>query len=239
MANSRQYLIEDLSYTNSWRLFKIMAEFVDAFEKMNDLGPAVSIFGSARLNPDDEYYRMAYDISNSLSRSGFNIITGGGPGIMEAGNKGAYDAQGNSVGLHIKLPFEQKANDYINLRCDFRYFFVRKVMFIKYAKAYVVMPGGLGTMDELLETLVLMQTRRIKPFPVILVGRDFWDGLLNWMTEQMVSRGYMKKSDFSLFCMADTADEVVDLIKNKVDLHSFQKNGVACQKTDTSQEEPV
>lgn len=158
---------------------------------------------------------------------------------MEAGNKGAYDAQGNSVGLHIKLPFEQKANDYINLRCDFRYFFVRKVMFIKYAKAYVVMPGGLGTMDELLETLVLMQTRRIKPFPVILVGRDFWDGLLNWMTEQMVSRGYMKKSDFSLFCMADTADEVVDLIKNKVDLHSFQKNGVACQKTDTSQEEPV
>ena len=154
---------------------------------------------------------------------------------MEAGNKGAFDAQGNSVGLHIKLPFEQKANNYITLRCDFRYFFVRKVMFIKYAKAYIVMPGGLGTMDELCETLVLMQTQRIKPFPVILVGRQFWKGLLDWMMEQMVSRGYMKKSDFSLFCMADSSHEVVELIKSKVNLHSFQKNGTACREPDSSQ----
>ncbi len=234
MPNSKQYLIEDLSHINSWRLFKIMAEFVDAFEKLNDLGPAVSIFGSARLHPEDPYYQMAYEISSSLANSGFHIITGGGPGIMEAGNKGAFEAQGKSVGLHIRLPLEQKSNDYINLRCDFRYFFVRKVMFIKHAKAYVVMPGGLGTMDELCETLVLMQTRRIKPFPVILVGKEFWKGLLNWMTEQLVSRGYMQESDFSLFCLADSSGEVVNLVKNRVDLSSFEKSEQTCNNPENS-----
>ena len=216
MPDSRQYLIDDLSHINSWRLFKIMAEFVDAFEKLNDLGPAVSIFGSARETPKDPFYQMAYDIAYRLAGSGFSIITGGGPGIMEAGNKGALDAGGNSVGLHIHLPFEQRANEYINLRCDFRYFFVRKVMFIKYAKAYIVMPGGLGTLDELCETLVLTQTKRIKPFPVILVGREFWQGLLDWFTEQLVARGYMKESDFALFSIADSVWEVVELVKKKV-----------------------
>ncbi len=218
MPNSQQYLIEDLSYTNSWRLFKIMAEFVDAFEKLNDVGPAISMFGSARVTQEDPNYHLAYEISNTLAQSGFSIITGGGPGIMEAGNKGALEADGTSIGLHIQLPFEQKSNDYLNLRCDFRYFFVRKVMFIKYARAYIFLPGGLGTLDELSETLVLMQTKRIKTSPVILVDTTFWEGLLNWFSDKLVKNSYMQKSDFDLFYMADNAQEVIDLVTNKVDI---------------------
>ena len=222
MPGSKQFAIDELSYDNSWRLFKIMAEFVDAFEKLNELGPAISIFGSARETPKDIYYQMTYDIAHGLTKSGFSIITGGGPGIMEAGNKGALDANGNSVGLHIQLPHEQKANDYISLRCDFRYFFVRKVMFIKYATAYIIMPGGLGTLDELFETLVLMQTKRIKTFPVILVGRHFWQGLLDWLTAEVLSRSYMDKIDFELFSIADSAPEVLELIQSKINIDPAQ-----------------
>ncbi|MCA1742942.1 MAG: TIGR00730 family Rossman fold protein [Desulfonatronovibrio sp.] len=212
MPNSKQYLIDDLSQANSWRLFKIMAEFVDAFEKLNDLGEAVSIFGSARVHEDDPVYKLTFDIAKNLTESGYSVITGGGPGLMEAGNKGALEGDGNSVGLHIHLPFEQKSNDFINLRCEFRYFFVRKVMFIKYAKAYVVMPGGLGTLDELSEALVLTQTKRIKPFPIILVGTEFWSGLLDWFKNQLITNGYMKEKDFDMLCVVDTAEEVLEAI---------------------------
>lgn len=212
MPSSRQYLIDDLSQANSWRLFKIMAEFVDAFEKLNDIGEAVSIFGSARVPEEDPIYKLTFDIAKKLTESGYSVITGGGPGLMEAGNKGALEGDGNSVGLHIHLPFEQKSNDFINLRCEFRYFFVRKVMFIKYARAYVVMPGGLGTLDELSEALVLTQTRRIKPFPIILVGSEFWTGLIDWFKNQLLSNGYMKEKDFDMFCVVDTAEEVLEAI---------------------------
>ncbi|WP_028574297.1 TIGR00730 family Rossman fold protein [Desulfonatronovibrio hydrogenovorans] len=212
MANSRQYLIDDLSQANSWRLFKIMAEFVDAFEKLNDLGPAVSIFGSARVKENDPVYRLTFDIAKKLTESGFNVITGGGPGLMEAGNRGAMEGDGSSVGLHIHLPFEQKSNDFIDIRCEFRYFFVRKVMFIKYAKAYVVMPGGFGTLDELSEALVLTQTKRIKPFPIILVGKDFWSGIVDWFKDQLLTNGYISEKDFAMFQLVDTADEVVQAI---------------------------
>ncbi|WP_045213502.1 TIGR00730 family Rossman fold protein [Desulfonatronovibrio magnus] len=215
MANSRQYLIDELSKENSWRLFKIMAEFVDAFEKLQDLGNAVSIFGSARVLPDDPVYKLTFDIAKQLTESGYNVITGGGPGLMEAGNKGAVEGDGNSVGLHIHLPFEQKANDYVNLQCDFRYFFVRKVMFIKYARAYVVMPGGYGTLDELSEALVLTQTKRIKPFPIILVGSDFWSGLVDWFKTEMLTRKFVRQSDLDMFSIVDTAEEVLAAISGK------------------------
>lgn len=213
MPNSRQYLLDELSQENSWRLFKIMAEFVDAIEKLSDLGPAVSIFGSARVDREDPLYELTYEIARQLTLSGYSIITGGGPGLMEAGNKGAMDGDGNSAGLHIHLPFEQKTNDYIKLRTEFRYFFVRKVMFIKYATAYVVMPGGLGTLDELSEALVLTQTRRIKPFPVVLVGSEFWSGLIDWFRKQLLSRGFIKEKDFQLFSVVDTPEEVLAAVK--------------------------
>lgn len=212
MANSQQYLIDELSEVNSWRLFKIMAEFVDAFEKLSDIGSAVSIFGSARVRENDPVYKQTYDIAKLLSESGYSIITGGGPGTMEAGNKGALDGGGDSVGLHIHLPFEQQSNVFTNLRCEFRYFFVRKVMFIKYAKAYVVMPGGFGTLDELSEALVLTQTKRIKPFPIVLVGTEFWSGILDWFRETLLTRGFIKESDFDMFSMADSPEEVLEAV---------------------------
>lgn len=215
MTISRQYLIDELSVANSWRLFKIMAEFVDAFEKLSDIGPAVSIFGSARVHEDDPVYKLTFDIAKKLAVSGYSVITGGGPGLMEAGNKGATEGAGNSVGLHIHLPFEQESNKFTNLRCEFRYFFVRKVMFIKYAMAYVVMPGGFGTLDELSEALVLTQTRRIKPFPIVLVGSDFWSGLLDWFREKLLTQGYIKESDFDMFIIADTPEEVLEAVAGK------------------------
>ncbi len=212
MTYSKQYLIDDLSQANAWRLFKIMAEFVDAFEKMNDLGPAVSIFGSARVHENDPVYKQTFDIAKLLTESGYSVITGGGPGLMEAGNKGALAGNGKSAGLHIHLPFEQKSNDYTNLRCEFRYFFVRKVMFIKYAMAYIVMPGGFGTLDELFEALVLTQTRRIKPFPIVLVGSDFWSGLLDWFRDKLLTQGYINESDFDMFSIADNPEDIVKAI---------------------------
>lgn len=212
MPRSKQYLIDDLSYKNSWRLFKIMAEFVDAFEQLNDIGPAVSIFGSARVPREDPSYTLTYELAKKIAGHNYAIISGGGPGIMEAANKGARDAEGTSVGLHIHLPFEQQSNPYVDIKCDFRYFFVRKVMFVKYAKAYVIMPGGFGTLDEFSEALVLMQTRRIKPCPLILVGRSFWQGLIDWFTTSLCASGYIKQQDFSLFHIVDTVDEVMDIL---------------------------
>jgi uncharacterized protein (TIGR00730 family) len=226
MPPTRQFLIDDLSYRDSWRMFKIMAEFVDGFESLNEIEPAVSIFGSARCTPEDPLYRKTEELAAMLAKAGYTVITGGGPGLMEAGNKGAMEAGGHSVGLHIHLPLEQRANPYLNLRKDFRYFFVRKVMFIKYARAYVAMPGGFGTLDELSEALVLTQTKRIKPFPIVLVGREFWAGLVDWLRERVLPPGFVYEQDFDLFRVVDTPEEVVAIIRDRVPL---EERGLSAQ----------
>ena len=212
----KQYLIDSINVENSWRLFKILAEFVDGFETLGDLYPAVTIFGSARVKPGDETYEKTYEIAKKLSMHGYNIITGGGPGVMEAGNKGAKEGGAQSVGLNIELPLEQSPNPYSTLRLDFQYFFVRKVMFVKYAQAYIGMPGGFGTMDEIFEALTLIQTKRIKPFPVILVGTQYWTGLLEWIRNTLVYGKYISPEDLDFFTLLDDPDEVVHTIKKYV-----------------------
>jgi uncharacterized protein (TIGR00730 family) len=216
MPTSKQYLIDDLSMQESWRLFKILSEIVDGFETLSDLGPAVSVFGSARVKPGDPLYERTMDLARQLTEAGFAVITGGGPGLMEAGNKGAFDAGGKSVGLHIHLPLEQKNNEYLNVRCDFRYFFIRKLMFIKYAMAYIALPGGFGTLDELSEALVLIQTKRIKPFPIVLLGKDYWSGLVDWFRTRLVVDGFCKEQDLDLFLVTDSTEEAVAYISRHV-----------------------
>ena len=213
MKNDR-YLIDQISPQESWRIFRIMAEFVDGIETLSSLEPAVTVFGSARCRPDDKYYRMAAELAGMLAREGYCVITGGGPGIMEAANKGALEAGGQSVGLNIVLPFEQAMNPYTNIHLNFRYFFVRKVMFIKYAMSYVIFPGGFGTMDELFESLTLIQTDKMKPFPVILVGSDFWGGLLDWMRDTMLSEMKIVQEDLAIFTVVDSPGDAVEIIKN-------------------------
>jgi len=194
-----------------------MSEFVDGFDTLSGLkGPAVSFFGSARTAPDDPYYDLTERIAAELVRNGYNVITGGGPGIMEAANKGATEADGNSVGLNINLPFEQEPNSYSNLPLSFKYFFVRKVMFIKYALAFICMPGGFGTLDEVFEALTLIQTRRIKPFPVILVGKEYWSGLLDWIKGKLLATGKVSDEDMLIFTVIDDPVEVVSYIKKTV-----------------------
>lgn len=212
----RQYVIDAMTVQDSWRLFKILAEFVDGFEMLSEIYPAVSIFGSARVRPGDETYERAVVIARKLAQSGYNIITGGGPGIMEAGNKGAREGGAKSVGLNIELPLEQQPNPYSDYRLFFQYFFVRKVMFVKYAQAYVGMPGGFGTMDEIFEALTLIQTKRIKPFPVILVGKDYWEGLLHWVREGLIPGKYVSAEDLDFITVLDDPDEVVHTIKRYV-----------------------
>ncbi|MEJ2689321.1 MAG: TIGR00730 family Rossman fold protein [Deltaproteobacteria bacterium] len=211
-----QYSLDTFKTGDSWRLFRIMSEFVDGFDTLSALPPAVTVFGSARTKPDDPYYQLAVDVSAHLARVGYAVITGGGPGIMEAANKGAAEAGGISIGLNIALPYEQEPNNFANLPLNFKYFFVRKVMFIKYAMAFVCMPGGLGTLDELFESLTLMQTHRIKAFPVILVGSHFWGGLLNWIKEGMLAAGNIDEDDLRFFCVMDDVDEIVDYIRRTV-----------------------
>lgn len=211
-----QYVIDNMSMHESWRLFKIMAEIVDGFDTLGELGLAVSVFGSARVREGDPLYEETRTLSQKLAEAGYAVITGGGPGIMEAGNRGAAEVNGDSVGLNIQLPLEQAPNPYQNIRCDFNYFFVRKVMFVKYAMAYVVMPGGLGTLDELFEASVLSQTKRIKPFPIILYNSTFWGGLLDWIREAMCSRGFLAEDELDMFTICDTPDEVVQFIKRHV-----------------------
>jgi hypothetical protein len=211
-----QYVIDALTIQDSWRLFKILAEFVDGFERLADLYPAVSIFGSARVQPGDEAYEKTVLIARKLAQHGYHIITGGGPGIMEAGNKGAKEGGAKSVGLNIVLPLEQEPNAFSNLRLDFQYFFVRKVMFVKYAQAYVGMPGGFGTLDEIFEAMTLIQTRRIKPFPVILVGRSHWEGLLEWVQQSLLAKEYISPEDLDLVTVLDDPDEVVQTIRKYV-----------------------
>lgn len=216
MHKSKQYVIDDLSMKESWRLFKIMAEVVDGFETMSEIGPAVSIFGSARVPQDHPLYHQTEHLAQLLTGAGYSVITGGGPGLMEAGNKGAYEAGGESIGLHIHLPFEQHSNPYLNVKSDYNYFFIRKVMFIKYALAYIAMPGGYGTLDELSEALVLIQTKRIKPFPIILMGSEYWEGLIDWFKNRMVKDGYCNEDDLNLFYVTDSPEEAVAHIKRHV-----------------------
>lgn len=216
MHNSKQYVIDNLSMQESWRLFKIMSEIVDGFESLSDIGPAVSVFGSARVTPETPLYRDTEKLARLLSEAGFSVITGGGPGLMEAANKGCYEAGGESIGLHIHLPLEQKSNKYLNIRCDFRYFFIRKLIFVKYALAYVALPGGYGTLDELSEALVLIQTKRIKPFPIVLLGKDYWAGLVDWIKARMVGEGFCKVEDLNLFTVVDSPEDAVAYIKKYV-----------------------
>ena len=212
----RQYVIDAITVNESWRLFKILSEFVDGFETLSDSHPCVSIFGSARVSPGEEYYERTVVIARKLAENGFNIITGGGPGLMEAANKGANEGGAKSIGLNIQLPMEQEYNQYSNVRLDFKYFFVRKVMFIKYAQAYIGMPGGLGTLDEIFEALTLIQTERIRPFPVILVGSDYWNGLWEWIKKELLGRGMISPEDMDLVTILDDPDAVVKTIKRFV-----------------------
>lgn len=207
----------EIKTKDSWQIFKIMAEFVQAFETLSKIGPCVSIFGSARTQPDNRYYKMAEDIAEKLTLKGYGIITGGGFGIMEAGNKGAHKGKGKSVGLNIDLPFEQEANTYIDndKLINFDYFFVRKVMFVKYAQGFVVMPGGVGTLDELFEAITLIQTHKIAAFPIVLVGKDYWSGLMDWIKNVMLEKEQnISPEDLDLFTLVDTTDEAVEYIDN-------------------------
>ncbi|QQU02453.1 TIGR00730 family Rossman fold protein [Myroides odoratus] len=205
----------EIKTNDSWGIFKIMSEFVNGYEKMGRIGPCISIFGSARTKKEDPYYKLAEEIAFKVSKAGYGVITGGGPGIMEAGNKGAHLGQGVSVGLNIELPFEQHFNPYIDSdkNIQFDYFFVRKVMFVKYSQGFVVMPGGFGTLDELFEAITLIQTKKIAKFPIILVGTDFWGGMLEWIKNVLLAKySTISPEDMNLIQLVDTADEVVERI---------------------------
>lgn len=203
-------MIDDLKGDESWRMFRIISEFANGFDKLSDTGPAISIFGSARLEPSDAYYQATVDIAKRFVEEGFAVISGGGPGIMEAANRGA--TKGKSIGLNIELPHEQVPNPYQNQPLDFRYFFTRKVMFLKYSMGYICMPGGFGTLDETFESLTLLQTGRISKMPIVLFGSEFWQGLVDWMQAQLVKKGLIDQSDFSLFTVTDDIEEAVAII---------------------------
>ena len=202
--------------SDSWSLFKIMSEFVHGYEKMDSIGPCVSIFGSARTQPDHAYYKLATDVSAAVAKAGYGVISGGGPGIMEAANKGAQEADGPSVGLNIALPFEQSSNPYIDKdkNISFEYFFIRKVMFVKYAQAFVVFPGGFGTLDELFESLTLIQTKKITRLPIVLVGTKFWGGLIDWIQNVLIENKLISPEDLDLFSVVDTREEVLSCLEN-------------------------
>ena len=212
---------------DSWSIFKIMGEFVEGYEKLSLIGPCISIFGSARTNPDDKYYKLTEEISADIVSRGYGIITGGGPGIMEAANKGAKFKNGKSVGLCIELPFEENSNKFIDndKLLNFDYFFVRKVMFVRYAQGFVVMPGGFGTLDELFEALTLIQTYKVEKFPIILVGSEFWDGIIDWMKKTLLlENNNISKEDLDLFKLADTKDEVINILEKFHNNYEFSPN---------------
>jgi len=212
----RQYIVDDLTKDDTWRMFNILAEFVEGFDVLPEVYPAVTIFGSSRSHPNSVNYKTTQTVARLLVESGFNVISGGGPGVMEAANKGAAEAGGKSVGLHIHLPQEQKANKYANVRLDFKYFFIRKVMFVKYAVAYVIMPGGFGTLDELFESLTLIQTKRIKSFPVVLIDSQYWQGLIDWINGTLIKEKAISESDLDIMTVVDTPEEAVRIIKRRV-----------------------
>ena len=206
--------LEDFKSADTWRVFRIMAECIEGFEILSRVGKAVSFFGSSRTKSDDKHYKAAEELAGMLVKEGYAIISGGGSGIMEAANKGAFKAGGESIGLNIEIPKEQKPNKFIKTLLNFRYFFCRKVMFVKYASAYVVFPGGYGTMDEFFEALTLIQTKRIKSFPVVLVGREYWGELVKWINGELIRRKYISKKDTNLFHVADTSQEAIKVIKD-------------------------
>jgi uncharacterized protein (TIGR00730 family) len=209
-----QYVIDDFSGKDTWRIFRIMAEFVEGFEMLGKIPPAVAMFGSARALPGSSAYDTAHAIASILGRNGYSVITGGGPGVMEAANKGASESGTTSVGLNIELPLEQKPNIFANKLLSFRYFFVRKVMFVKYSIAFVILPGGFGTLDELFEAITLIQTRKIKPFPVILVGRDYWKGLLEWIGQTLLREKMIGIEDLDIIKTVDTPEEVLHWVQD-------------------------
>lgn len=222
----KQKTWNEIKTNDSWAIFKIMAEFVEGFERLSKIGPCVTIFGSARTKEDHEYYILAENIAFNLTTHGYGIVTGGGPGIMEAGNRGARRGKGTSVGLNIELPFEQHDNPYIDSdkSLDFDYFFVRKVMFIKYSQGFVVMPGGFGTMDELFEAITLIQTKKIGKFPIVLVGTKYWSGLMDWIKNTLVTEGTIHLDDLSLISIVDTEDEVLEVINTFYKKYSLSPN---------------
>ncbi|MCK4236201.1 MAG: TIGR00730 family Rossman fold protein, partial [Candidatus Krumholzibacteria bacterium] len=213
MNKERKYLIDEINLEDAWRLFKILAEFVEGFDNLASIPMAVTFFGSARTKEGDYAYDMARGIAAKLAAEGYAIVTGGGPGVMEAANRGAREGNGPSIGLNIEIPFEQRPNDYIDKLISFRYFFVRKVMFIKYSIAFVILPGGFGTMDELFEALTLIQTNKIKPFPVFMVGRKYWSGLTGWVKDFMLGEGKISPEDLRMLHIVDTQEEVVEGIQ--------------------------
>ncbi|NQY10164.1 MAG: TIGR00730 family Rossman fold protein [Flavobacteriales bacterium] len=207
----------EIKTENSWQVFKIIAEFVDGFDTLSKIGPCVTIFGSARTKPEEPQYKLAEEIAYKLTQDGYGVITGGGPGVMEAANKGAKKGGGKSVGLNIELPFEQSANEYIDpdKLINFNYFFIRKLMFVKYAQGFIVLPGGFGTLDELFEALTLIQTKKIGKFPIILVGTDYWEGMVDWINKVLVEeQGKVSPEDLNLFTLVDTADEAMAQIND-------------------------
>lgn len=217
----------EIKANDSWAIFKMMAELVDGFEKLAKIGPCVTIFGSARTKPDNKYYKIADEIASKLAKSGYGVITGGGPGIMEAGNKGAFEAEGKSVGLNIDLPFEQSHNNFIDpdKLMTFDYFFVRKVMFVKYSQGFIVLPGGFGTLDELFEAITLIQTHKIGRFPIVLVGKKYWKGLLDWVKDVMLEQeNNISPKDLDLINLVDTADEAVKCISDFYDDYLLKPN---------------
>lgn len=216
----------EIKTNDSWAIFKIMAEFVDGYEKLSKIGPCVSIFGSSRTQPDAPYYKLAEEIAFKLTQNGYGVITGGGPGIMEAGNRGAHRGEGTSVGLNIELPFEQNDNQWIDSdkNLEFDYFFVRKVMFVKYSQGFIVMPGGFGTLDELFEAITLIQTNKIGRFPIILVGTDFWSGLIDWIKNTLLAVGNISEKDLKLFRIVDTADQAVEHLNKFYAKYSLKPN---------------
>lgn len=217
MAKEQHYKRwNEIKTNDSWAIFKIMGEFVNGFERMSKIGPCVSIFGSARTKPEHKYYQLAVEVAEKIVENGYGVITGGGPGIMEAGNKGAHIAGGTSVGLNIELPFEQHDNPYIDSdkSLDFDYFFVRKVMFVKYSQGFVVMPGGFGTLDELFEAMTLIQTHKIETFPIILVGKAFWGGLVEWVKTTLLEAGNISPKDIDLIHVVDSSDEVIEILNS-------------------------
>ena len=214
MKKKKVKMGENIFADEAWRIFRIMAEFVDGFEELGNVKNAVTVWGSARVKEGDEWYEKAVEVGKLLVENGYTVITGGGPGIMEAANKGATLAGGNSIGLNIELPHEQKPNPYIKTLISFRYFFTRKVMFVKYAKAFVIFPGGFGTLDEFTEAITLIQTERIHKFPVILFDRNYWSGLIKWMKENQLKRGYISSDDLLIFSTVDEPEEAIQQIQN-------------------------
>lgn len=216
----------EIMTSDSWEVFKIMAEFVEGFEKLGRIGPCVSIFGSARTHPSDRFYKLAEEIAYLLTKKGFGVISGGGPGIMEAANKGAHFGGGKSVGLNIELPFEQGSNPFIDpdKLMIFDYFFVRKVMFMKYSQGYIVLPGGFGTMDELFEAITLVQTHKTVRFPIVLVSKDYWQGLIEWIKNKMLSETNINSADLDIFSLVDTADEAVEIIEKYYNKYALKPN---------------